>query len=125
MVFGWWIRSSVGFIPDEWHWFHVFVQLEVFLTQRVSEMGEEGDVVAMSQFQLAPSVIQGQSQEHIREMLSEVQDLLGRLTSLRMQHLFMIQASPRYAAVADPHRIHVSQHKSCDYFIHVNTHSLM
>lgn len=72
------------------------MELEVFLTQRVSEMGEEGDVVAMSQFQLAPSVIQGQSREHIREMLSEVQDLLGRLTSLRMQHLFMIQASPRY-----------------------------
>ncbi|XP_053197475.1 CDK5 regulatory subunit-associated protein 3 [Scomber japonicus] len=29
-------------------------------------------------------------------MLSVVQDLLSRLTSLRMQHLFMIQASPRY-----------------------------
>lgn len=72
------------------------MELETFLTQRVSEMGEEGDVVAMSQFQLAPSVIQGQSRQHIREMLSEVQDLLGRLTSLRMQHLFMIQASPRY-----------------------------
>ncbi|KAM6964472.1 CDK5 regulatory subunit-associated protein 3 [Tautogolabrus adspersus] len=71
-------------------------ELEVFLTQRISEMGEEGDVVAMSQFQLAPSVIQSQSREHVREMLSEVQDLLGRLTSLRMQHLFMIQASPRY-----------------------------
>uniref|UniRef100_A0A3Q3F1I7 CDK5 regulatory subunit associated protein 3 n=1 Tax=Labrus bergylta TaxID=56723 RepID=A0A3Q3F1I7_9LABR len=71
-------------------------ELEVFLTQRVTEMGEEGDVVAMSQFQLAPSVIQGQSRDHVREMLSEVQNLLGRLTSLRMQHLFMIQASPRY-----------------------------
>nr|XP_020460379.1 CDK5 regulatory subunit-associated protein 3 [Monopterus albus] len=72
------------------------MELEVFLTQRLSEMGEEGDVVAMSQFQLAPSIIQGQTCEHIREMLSEVQDLLGRLTSVRMQHLFMIQASPRY-----------------------------
>ncbi|XP_049915713.1 CDK5 regulatory subunit-associated protein 3 [Epinephelus moara] len=72
------------------------MELEVFLTQRISEMGEEGDVVAMSQFQMAPSVIQGQTREHVREMLSEVQDLLGRLTSLRMQHLFMIQASPRY-----------------------------
>lgn len=59
-------------------------------------MREEGDVVAMSQFQQAPSVIQGQTCEHIQAMLSEVQDLLGRLTSLRMQHLFMIHASPRY-----------------------------
>ncbi|XP_034563845.1 CDK5 regulatory subunit-associated protein 3 [Notolabrus celidotus] len=72
------------------------MELEVFLTQRITEMGEEGDVVAMSQFQLAPSVIQGQTREHVRGMLSEVQDLLGRLTSLRMQHLFMIHASPRY-----------------------------
>ncbi|XP_041830427.1 CDK5 regulatory subunit-associated protein 3 isoform X2 [Melanotaenia boesemani] len=72
------------------------MELEVFLTQRLTEMGEEADVVAMSQFQLAPSVIQNQTCEHIREMLTEVQDLLGRLTSLRMQHLFMIQASPRY-----------------------------
>lgn len=88
----------------------MFGQLEVFLTQRISEMGEDGDVVAMSQFQLAPSVIQGQSREHIREMLSRVQDLVGRLTSLRMQHLFMIQASPRYAATTDPpHSINSSQ----------------
>ncbi|XP_005725858.1 CDK5 regulatory subunit-associated protein 3 [Pundamilia nyererei] len=72
------------------------MELEVFLTQRLSEMREEGDVVAMSQFQQAPSVIQGQTCEHIQAMLSEVQDLLGRLTSLRMQHLFMIHASPRY-----------------------------
>lgn len=66
--------------------------------QRVREMEEEGDVVAMSQFQLAPSIIQGQSREKVQEMLSEVQDLLGRLTSLQMQQLFMIQASPRYSA---------------------------
>lgn len=79
----------------------MFVQLEAFLTQRVTEMGEEADVVAMSQFQLAPSIIQGQSREHTMEMLSEVQDLLGRLTSLRMQHLFMIQASPRYSDNSD------------------------
>lgn len=92
--------------------FYVFVQLEAFLTQRVTEMGEEGDVVAMSQFQLAPSIIQGQSREYIREMLSEVQDLQGRLTSLRMQHLFMIQASPRYAAISDSHSVNFCQHKS-------------
>ncbi|XP_058477105.1 CDK5 regulatory subunit-associated protein 3 [Solea solea] len=72
------------------------MELEVFLTQRISEMGEEGDVVSISQFQLAPSIIQGQTHEHIQKMLAEVRDLLGRLTSLRMQHLFMIQASPRY-----------------------------
>ncbi|XP_020773930.1 CDK5 regulatory subunit-associated protein 3 isoform X2 [Boleophthalmus pectinirostris] len=72
------------------------MELEVFLMQRLTEMSEEGDVVAMSQFQMAPSVIQGQTSEHVQEMLSEVRSILGRLTTLRMQHLFMILASPRY-----------------------------
>ncbi|KAM3859624.1 CDK5 regulatory subunit-associated protein 3 [Diretmus argenteus] len=72
------------------------MELDVFLTQRVSEMAEEGGVVAMSQFQQAPSIIQCQTRVHIQAMLADVRDLLARLTSLRMQHLFMIQASPRY-----------------------------
>ncbi|KAL0984228.1 hypothetical protein UPYG_G00138800 [Umbra pygmaea] len=72
------------------------MEVEVFLAQRLSEMGEDGNVVAMSQFQLAPSVIQGQTRQRIHEMLDEVRHLLDRLTNQRMQHLFMIQASPRY-----------------------------
>ncbi|CAL9699491.1 unnamed protein product [Knipowitschia caucasica] len=72
------------------------MELEVFLVQRLTEMSEEADVVAMSQFQMAPSVIQSQSSEHVQAMLSEVRNILGRLTTLRMQHLFMILASPRY-----------------------------
>ncbi|XP_051770786.1 CDK5 regulatory subunit-associated protein 3 isoform X2 [Ctenopharyngodon idella] len=72
------------------------MELEMFLCQRVSEMHEEGDLVAMSQFQLAPSVIQAQTPERVQVMLAEVRELLNGLTSVRMQHLFMIQASPRY-----------------------------
>uniref|UniRef100_A0A6Q2X3N1 CDK5 regulatory subunit associated protein 3 n=1 Tax=Esox lucius TaxID=8010 RepID=A0A6Q2X3N1_ESOLU len=72
------------------------MELEVFLAQRLTEMGEEGNVVAMSQFQLAPSVIQGQTRQQVQQMLAEVRHLLDRLTNQRMQHLFMIQASPRY-----------------------------
>ena len=70
-------------------------QLETFLAQRLSEMGENADVVAMSQFQLAPTIIQGQTRDHIQDLQAVVSDLLTRLTSLRMQHLFMILASPR------------------------------
>lgn len=72
------------------------MELEVFLCQRLSEMNEEGDVVSMSQFQLAPSVIQAQTPERVQAMLRELRDLLNELTLQRMQHLFMIQASPRY-----------------------------
>ncbi|XP_016425925.1 CDK5 regulatory subunit-associated protein 3 isoform X2 [Sinocyclocheilus rhinocerous] len=71
-------------------------ELEMFLCQRLSEMREEGDLVTMSQFQLAPSVIQAQTPERVEAMLADVRDLLNGLTSVRMQHLFMIQASPRY-----------------------------
>ncbi|XP_077056827.1 CDK5 regulatory subunit-associated protein 3 isoform X1 [Siphateles boraxobius] len=72
------------------------MELEMFLCQRLSEMHEGGDLVAMSQFQLAPSVIQVQTPERVQAMLAEVRDLQNGLTSVRMQHLFMIQASPRY-----------------------------
>ncbi|XP_041122539.1 CDK5 regulatory subunit-associated protein 3 [Polyodon spathula] len=72
------------------------MELEVFLTQRLCEMGEEGDVLSMSQFQLAPAVIQGQTRDKVLGVLSLVKGLIERLTSVRMQHLFMIQASPRY-----------------------------
>lgn len=72
------------------------MELETFLAQRLSEQAEEADVVSMSQFQLAPSLIQDQTVEHLSRLQSAVQDLLSRLTSLRMQHLFMILASPKY-----------------------------
>ncbi|XP_048870236.1 CDK5 regulatory subunit-associated protein 3 [Brienomyrus brachyistius] len=72
------------------------MELELFLCQRISEMSEEGDVVTMSQFQLAHSVIQGQTRERVQAMLLELRSLLAQLTCVRMQHLFMIQASPRY-----------------------------
>ncbi|XP_030629559.1 CDK5 regulatory subunit-associated protein 3 [Chanos chanos] len=72
------------------------MELELFLCQRLSEMSEEGDIVAMSQFQLAPTVIQAQSAQQVKAMLGGVRRILDGLTSLRMQHLFMIQASPRY-----------------------------
>ncbi|XP_035259670.1 CDK5 regulatory subunit-associated protein 3 [Anguilla anguilla] len=72
------------------------MELELFLCQRLSEMAEEADVVAMSQFQLAPAVVQAQTRERVEGMLGALRSLLGRLTNVRMQHLFMIQASPRY-----------------------------
>uniref|UniRef100_A0A7M4EJC5 CDK5 regulatory subunit associated protein 3 n=1 Tax=Crocodylus porosus TaxID=8502 RepID=A0A7M4EJC5_CROPO len=71
-------------------------RLETFLSQRIVEMSEEADVLSVSQFQLAPPILQGQTREKVADSLSVIQDLIGRLTNLRMQHLFMILASPRY-----------------------------
>ncbi|KAM5274052.1 CDK5 regulatory subunit-associated protein 3 [Ctenodactylus gundi] len=72
------------------------MELEIFLSQRAVEMSEEADILSISQFQLAPTILQGQTREKIVTMVSTLQDLIGRLTSLQMQHLFMILASPRY-----------------------------
>lgn len=58
-------------------------------------MSEEADILSISQFQLAPAILQGQTREKMVAMMSVLQDLIGRLTSIRMQHLFMILASPR------------------------------
>ncbi|XP_037665103.1 CDK5 regulatory subunit-associated protein 3 isoform X2 [Choloepus didactylus] len=72
------------------------MELEIFLSQRAVEMSEEEDILSMSQFQLAPAILQGQTKGNIVTMVSALQDLIGHLTNLRMQHLFMILASPRY-----------------------------
>ncbi|KAF6298245.1 CDK5 regulatory subunit associated protein 3 [Rhinolophus ferrumequinum] len=72
------------------------MELEIFLSQRAVEMSEEADILSVSQFQLAPAILQGQTKAKMVSMVSALQDLIGRLTSLRMQHLFMILASPRY-----------------------------
>nr|XP_008539657.1 PREDICTED: CDK5 regulatory subunit-associated protein 3 [Equus przewalskii] len=72
------------------------MELEIFLSQRAVEMSEEADILSVSQFQLAPAILQGQTKAKMVTMVSALQDLIGRLTNLRMQHLFMILASPRY-----------------------------
>ncbi|XP_059725296.1 CDK5 regulatory subunit-associated protein 3 isoform X12 [Haemorhous mexicanus] len=73
------------------------MELELFLAQRLLELEDEAmDVVAMSQLQLAPAVLQGQSSEHLRAQLATARDLLAQLCSRSVQHLCMILASPRY-----------------------------
>ncbi|XP_062364268.1 CDK5 regulatory subunit-associated protein 3 [Cinclus cinclus] len=72
------------------------MELELFLAQRLLEMEDEADVVAMSQLQLAPAVLQGQSSERVRAQLATTRELLAQLCSRSVQHLCMILASPRY-----------------------------
>ncbi|NXR11628.1 CK5P3 protein, partial [Semnornis frantzii] len=71
------------------------MELELFLAQRLVEMQEEADIVAVSQFQLAPAVLQGQTSAHVSALLAATRALLSQLCTRSMQHLFMILASPR------------------------------
>ncbi|NXK56860.1 CK5P3 protein, partial [Chauna torquata] len=72
------------------------MELELFLAQRLVEMEEEADVLAASQFQLAPAALQGQTSARVGSLLASTRALLGQLGTRRMQHLFIILASPRY-----------------------------
>ncbi|NXE30767.1 CK5P3 protein, partial [Ardeotis kori] len=72
------------------------MELELFLSQRLVEMAEEADVVAVSQFQLAPAVLQGQTSARVGSLLAAARALLRQLCARSTQHLFMILASPRY-----------------------------
>ncbi|NWR90583.1 CK5P3 protein, partial [Furnarius figulus] len=72
------------------------MELELFLAQRLAEMEEEADIVAMSQLQLAPALLQGQTSAHVASQLGTVRALLAQLCSRSVQHLCMILASPRY-----------------------------
>uniref|UniRef100_U3ETW8 CDK5 regulatory subunit-associated protein 3 n=1 Tax=Micrurus fulvius TaxID=8637 RepID=U3ETW8_MICFL len=72
------------------------MELEIFLSQRIVEMSEEADILSVSQFQRAPPILQDQTKERLETMMAVIQNLIGQLTNLRMQHLFMILASPRY-----------------------------
>ncbi|XP_041326988.1 CDK5 regulatory subunit-associated protein 3-like, partial [Pyrgilauda ruficollis] len=71
-------------------------QLELFLAQRLLELEDEADVVAMSQLQAAPAALQGQSGARLRARLATARELLAQLCSRSVQHLCMILASPRY-----------------------------
>ncbi|XP_040393018.1 CDK5 regulatory subunit-associated protein 3 isoform X5 [Cygnus olor] len=73
------------------------MELELFLAQRLVEMEEaEADVLAASQFQLAPAALQGQTSARVGSLLAGTRALLGQLGARRTQHLFTILASPRY-----------------------------
>ncbi|XP_027575499.1 CDK5 regulatory subunit-associated protein 3 [Pipra filicauda] len=72
------------------------MELELFLAQRLVEMEDEADIVAMSQLQLAPALLQGQTSAHMGSLLGTARAVLAQLCSRSVQHLCMILASPRY-----------------------------
>ncbi|XP_043530684.1 CDK5 regulatory subunit-associated protein 3 [Chiloscyllium plagiosum] len=72
------------------------MELQEFLSQRLVEMNEEADILSINQFQTAPAIIQTQDMAKVVAMTTRVKDLIQRLTNVKMRHLFMIHASPRY-----------------------------
>lgn len=72
------------------------MELELFLSQWLQSMDGDADIVTVTQFQAAPPILQGQTHNKVDAMLLHVRDLIGRLMDVKMRHLFLILASPRY-----------------------------
>lgn len=71
-------------------------ELETFLDQRSQEMHGEGDVLSSNRFQMAPPVLQLQTEDSVAAMLATVRMVLNSLTNKKMLSLQLIRASPRY-----------------------------
>nr|XP_045584476.1 CDK5 regulatory subunit-associated protein 3-like [Procambarus clarkii] len=82
-------KTRNQFIPD-------FPQLEGFLGQRLSELECEGSVFSFNQFTNAPPSVQDHTADQVREMLSQVKSLVTKLSTTKLQHLYLISSSPRY-----------------------------
>ncbi|KAG8190596.1 hypothetical protein JTE90_017861 [Oedothorax gibbosus] len=73
------------------------LELETFLEQRVLETeSSENDVLSSTFFHEAPPVLQMQSIESLREMLSSVKTISSQLMTTKLKHLYLIKSSPRY-----------------------------
>ncbi|KAJ8959360.1 hypothetical protein NQ318_022046 [Aromia moschata] len=72
------------------------VELSAFLKMRLHEMSSDSDLLAMSQMQDAPTILQMQTIESITTLNDCVNVALDQLTNKRIQHLHNIKHSPKY-----------------------------
>lgn len=71
------------------------LELEAFLEQRIFE-SDENDVLASNLFQNAPSILQMQSTDDVKQMLVQVRSVIGQLMTMKLKHLYLIKGSTRY-----------------------------
>lgn len=72
------------------------LELQAFLNQRLKEMEDDTSVLSSNQFQSSEDILQRQSRDSIQAMKNQVDDIVDILTSIKIQNLFLIKASPRY-----------------------------
>ncbi|GIY53621.1 hypothetical protein CDAR_58451 [Caerostris darwini] len=73
------------------------LELTTFLEQRLLEAETAGsDVLSSSLFHNAPSILQMQSTDGLKDMLNVVKSLSMQLMTTKLKHLYLIKSSPRY-----------------------------
>lgn len=71
-------------------------ELEAFLQQRLSEMSSTEDILSANQFQAAPPTVQLQAAKDVEEMMLVVKNIIAEMSTVKMQHLYLIKNSPKY-----------------------------
>lgn len=71
-------------------------ELEGFLEQRLLEMKLESDVLSANQFHSAPARLQMATVDSLNKMLILVRDVYSHLTTVKLQHLYLIKDSTKY-----------------------------
>lgn len=72
------------------------LELQAFLDQRLKEMEDDTNILSSNQFQSSRDILQRQSRDSVQAMKDQVDDIDSLLTSVKIQNLFLIKASPRY-----------------------------
>ncbi|XP_028399693.1 CDK5 regulatory subunit-associated protein 3-like [Dendronephthya gigantea] len=72
------------------------LELQAFLDQRLKEMEDDTNILSSNQFQSSRDILQRQSRESVQAMKDQIDDIVNVLTSVKIQNLFLIKASPRY-----------------------------
>lgn len=73
------------------------LELEAFLDQRIWEAESSGsDVLSSSIFQNAPQILQLQSTDSLKQMLSSTKSISSQLMTTKLKHLYLMKSSPRY-----------------------------
>lgn len=72
------------------------IELGAFLKMRLYEMSSDSNLLAVSQMQDAPTVLQMQTLESVTTLNDCINVALDQLTNKRIQHLHNIKHSPKY-----------------------------
>lgn len=72
------------------------IELGAFLKMRIFEMSSDSNMLAVSQMQDAPTVLQMQTLESVTALNDCINVALSQLTNKKIQHLHNIKHSPKY-----------------------------
>eukprot|EP01102_Stenamoeba_stenopodia_P016328 TRINITY_DN5697_c0_g1_i1.p1 TRINITY_DN5697_c0_g1~~TRINITY_DN5697_c0_g1_i1.p1 ORF type:complete len:480 (-),score=137.41 TRINITY_DN5697_c0_g1_i1:45-1484(-) len=72
------------------------MELHCFYKQRIVEMATPDNIMSMTQYKIAPKLIQQQSEKEVKRFAVVIKDILDELNSTTLQQLVEIKSSKQY-----------------------------